>query len=263
MTFPSWTREPLVHFLALGAILYVVLTWGETPVDPASRIITVDAETKAQLALGFEQAMGRAPTDAELDARIARHVRDEVLYREALRLGLDQGDAIVRQRMVSKMDLAASAAAEVAEPGEEVLRAWFEQNRDRYSSGQTTSFEQRVFKSESEAKAALGKAGEPGQGAALSLPGEMTSVPMREVEARFGLQFARGLADLAPDGQWRGPIPSGFGWHIVRVHQRKRAEAEFDAVAARVANDWRSEQIEQRRERAYEILRSAYRVEVD
>lgn len=259
MTLPGWAREPLVHFLALGALLYVGLTWGGTPVDPSSRVITVDGPRKAQLALAFEQVMGRAPTDAELDARIERYVREEVLYREALRLGLDQDDAVVRQRMVAKMDMTASAAAEIAEPDEAQLRAWFKANRARYAGERTTSFEQRLFTDEQAARAALA---DPGPARVSSLPGAMAQAPLREVEARFGQQFAAGLADVPADGKWHGPIPSGFGWHILRVTARASAEPDFEALRPRIANDWRSAEIAAREARAYAILRGAYRIDI-
>ena len=260
MTLPGWTREPLVHFLALGAVLYVALTWGGTPVDPSSRVIAVDGARKAQLALAFEQVMGRAPTDAELDARIERYVREEVLYREALRLGLDADDAVVRQRMVAKMDMTASAAAEIAEPDEATLRAWFKANQARYAGTRAVSFEQRLFGDEKTASAALA---DPGPVRSASLPPQMTEAPQREVEARFGKQFAQGLAGIPADGEWYGPIPSGFGWHIARVTGRASDEPDFAALRPRIANDWRSAEIATREERAYAILRSAYRVDID
>ena len=86
--------------------------------------------------------------------------------------------------------------------------------------------------------------------------------PLREVEVRFGKQFAEGLAGIVTDGKWHGPIPSGFGWHIVRVTWRAALEPDFDALRPRIANDWRSTQIAAREERAYAILRSAYRVDI-
>ena len=259
MTLPGWAREPLVHFLALGTVFYVVLTWGGTPVDPSSRVIAVDGARKAQLALAFEQVMGRAPTDAELDARIERYVREEVLYREALRLGLDADDAVVRQRMVAKMDMTASAAAEIAEPDEATLRAWFKANQARYAATRAVSFEQRLFGDEQTARAALA---DPGPARSASLPQQMADSPLREVEARFGKQFAEGLEGLPADSKWLGPIPSGFGWHIVRVTARAAAEPDFEALRPRIANDWRSAEIAAREERAYTILRSAYRVDI-
>ena len=266
MTLAGWAREPLVHFLGLGALLYVGLTWGGTPVDPASRVITVDAAQQAQLALGFERVMGRAPTDAELDARIERFVREEVLYREALRLGLDQDDAVVRQRMVAKMDMTASAAAEIAEPTEAQLQAYFEANRARYAGARSVSFEQQLYGDRAEAVAGL--AGKNGSdylsdaGQLSSLPAEMTDAPLREVAARFGQQFASGLVQVPADGQWHGPVPSGFGWHIVRITARAAQEPDFATLRPRIANDWRSAEIAAREARAYAILREAYRVEI-
>jgi len=266
MTLKDWVREPLVHFLALGALLYVGLTWGGTPVDPSSRVISVDDARKAQLALAYEQVMGRAPTDAELDARIERYVREEVLYREALRLGLDQDDAVVRQRMVAKMDMTASAAAEIAEPTEAQLQAYFEANRARYAGARSVSFKQQLYGDRGEAVAGLaGKTGPDylsDSGQASSLPRAMNDAPLREVEARFGQQFVQGLAELPADAKWHGPVPSGFGWHIVRITARAAEEPDFTALRPRIANDWRSAEIAAREELAYAILREAYRVDI-
>ena len=259
MTLKDWGREPLLHFFGLGALLYIGLTWGGTPDDPSSRVITVDAPRKAQLALVFEQVMGRAPTDAELDARIERYVRDEVLYREALRLGIDQDDAVVRQRMVAKMDMTASAAAEIAEPTEAQLRAYFDANRARYAGGETVSFAQAWFETEAKAKVALD--GDV-RGDSISLPGVVGGKPMRDVEIQFGQQFAGALAALEPGEDWQGPIPSGFGWHLVRLRTRNRGAADFETIRQQVENDWRSAEIAAREERAYAILRSAYRVDI-
>ncbi|AWW72889.1 hypothetical protein CD351_00440 [Erythrobacter sp. KY5] len=261
MTLPGWAREPLIHFLALGAIIYVALTWGGTPVDPASRIITVGPERQAQLAFGFERMMGRAPTDAELDAAIDRYVRDEVLYREALRLGLDQGDAVVRQRMVSKMDMSASLAAELADPSEALLRSYFEENAAQYAGEPRLTFEQALFATERDARRAL--AAGSVEGSATSLPKTVTAMSASEVQARFGEQFGRNLAELETDDAWQGPIPSGFGWHLVRFTQRTAQDPKFEAVREQVVNDWRSAETAARKERAFEVLQGAYRIEID
>ena len=261
MRLPQWTREPLVHFLLVGAALYVALTWGGTPVDPASRVIEVGAEEQAQIALTFERTMGRAPTDAELDAAIERFVRDEVLYREALRLGLDQEDAVVRQRMVSKMDMSAGLAAEAAEPDEATLRAYFDANAARYSGEAVVTFEQAFFESQLAARSA--RASGVVSGEAISLPASLIDIPEREVQNRFGEQFTRELAALEADDGWQGPVQSGFGWHLVKLKNRKALPGDFEAVRERVANDWRIAEMAARKQRAFEILRSAYRVEID
>lgn len=269
MTLPAWTREPLVHFLVAGFVLFVALTWSSgSAVDPASRAITVDRATQAQLALQFERTMGRAPTDAELDSAIARYVRDEVLYREALRLGLDQGDAVVRRRLVTKMDQSASAAAEAAEPDEAVLRAFYDDNRGRYAGDGAVSFDQLYFAGEGAARAALRRAGQSSDweslGEAISLPQTLDNISQQEVQTRLGVAFAEALTELKPGEQWHGPIRSGFGWHIVRLRGREAGdEPAFEDMRERVANDWRSAEIATRKERAFEVLREAYRVEID
>ncbi|QFT75957.1 peptidyl-prolyl cis-trans isomerase [Erythrobacter sp. THAF29] len=261
MTLPGWTREPLVHFLVAGALLYAFFAWsGGNAVDPSSRVIEVGREEQAQLAVQFERTMGRSPTDAELDAQIEKFVRDEVLYREALRLGLDQGDAVVRRRMVSKMDMTASAAAEVAEPTVKQLKAYFKENAARYGNEVKVSFDQHYFDAQDEAIEAL-RNDSPGQ--AISLPAEMEEASLREIGDRFGTDFANTLSELEPGSRWQGPVRSGFGWHLVRVTDRSAGAPDFDSLRPRIENDWRSAQIETRKDRAFAILRDAYRVEID
>ena len=268
MTLPAWTREPLVHFLVAGLVLFALLGWRGEPVDPASRVIDVGQAEQAQIALQFERTMGRAPTDAELDAQIERFVRDEVLYREALRLGLDQGDAVVRRRLVSKMDMSASAAAEAAEPSDAILRAYFEGNRERYAGIGALSFDQLYFADEDSARAALntltGQSNWRDSGDPISLPASMESTRSSEIEARFGEVFAGAIGALPPSEEWQGPVRSGFGWHAVRLRERTSDQAvDFDMIRDRIENDWRSEEIASRKSRAFKVLRDAYRVEID
>jgi len=264
----GWTREPLVHFLVAGFALFALLTWSSSgEVDPASRVISVDRAQQAELALQFQRMMGRAPTDAELATAIDRFVRDEVLYREALRLGLDQGDAVVRRRLVTKMDLSASTAAEAADPDEALLRAFYETHRTRYADAGAASFDQLYFASESAARAALPglsvtgdwqRAGDP-----ISLPQSLEQVSQQEVQTRLGEVFAAGLSKLQPGTAWQGPLRSGFGWHLVRLRARGSGAAPaFETIRKQVENDWRSAEIAARKERAFTVLREAYRVEI-
>lgn len=268
MKLPRWTREPLVHFLIAGALVYAFFAWtGGNAVDPSSRVIDVDRDAQAQLALQFERTMGRSPTDAELDAQIEQFVRDEVLYREALRLGLDQGDAIVRRRLVSKMDMAAGAAAEIAEPDDATLKAFLAENSERYQTVLNTSFDQLYFSNEQAARAALkdlvGVADWEGMGEPISLPAFMNETSQRNIRAQFGEEFGAGLAPLAVGDAWQGPLRSGFGWHIVRIRDRTSAGTGFDALRPQLANDWRSAEVAARKARAFELLREPYRIEID
>ncbi|MCK0127207.1 peptidylprolyl isomerase [Erythrobacter sp. F6033] len=268
MTLPRWTREPLVHFLIAGAFVYAFFAWiGGTAVDPSSRVIDVDRDTQAQLALQYERTMGRAPTDAELDAQIEQFVRDEVLYREALRLGLDQGDAIVRRRLVSKMDMTAGAAAEIAEPDDATLQAFLDENKERYQTALDTSFDQLYFADQASAQAAIDQAATAsdwqGLGEAISLPASMENASQRDIRAQFGEEFGAKLAALDTGDAWQGPLRSGFGWHIVRLRERASTDTGFDGLRQQLSNDWRSAQVATRKERAFELLREAYRIEID
>ena len=267
MKFPRWTREPLVHFLAGGALLYAFFALRGDEPDPASRVIEVDRTAQAQVALGFQQLMNRPPTDAELDALIDRYVREEVLYREALRLGLDRDDAIVRRRLAQKMEMLASARAETERPSDEILRQWFREHPARFAEEPAYTFDQLWFEDQGAASAALARLGaDPewrGDGESISLPPRVEKMPRAEVSERFGAQFAGELAGLAPAGKWQGPVSSGFGWHLVRLREIDAGNVPaFESVRQEVENDWRAATIEARKEEAYRVLREAYRVEI-
>jgi peptidyl-prolyl cis-trans isomerase C len=112
----AWLREPLLHFLIGGTLVFAFFAWRGEAVDPESRSIIVTVDTAEQLAARFEQTMQRAPTPAEMDGIIRDHIREEVYYREAMRLGLDADDAVIRRRLRSKMEYLARAEAEAAKP---------------------------------------------------------------------------------------------------------------------------------------------------
>ena len=268
MTLPDWTREPLVHFLAAGTLVFAFFSLQGEEVDPSSRVIEIDRETQAQIALGFERLMSRAPTDAELDAQIDRYVREEVLYREALRLGLDQDDAVVRRRLAQKMDMLASSRAETEQPSEATLQQWYNDHPERFSGEATYTFDQLWFETEAAAKAAQARvrASESWQelGQRISLPATLADEPRREVLDRFGERFVAEVDQLEPGEAWHGPLPSGLGWHLVRLSSRDAGKVPpFEEVREDVENNWRGTTIAQRRDEGYAILREAYRVEID
>lgn len=267
MKRPGWTGEPLVHFLIAGAVIFAVFAWRGEVADPSSRTISVDREQQAQIALGFERMMQRPPTDAELDIQIERYVRDEVLYREALRLGLDRDDAVVRRRLAQKMDMLASAQAETAQPSDAVLHAWHRAHPERFTDATRYSLDQLWFESQDKASAAarrLGSAKDWRQiGQPISLPASVVDEARDEVLARYGEQFLAAIDRLEPGEVWQGPVPSGLGWHLVRLRAREPGKPRpFSEVAERVENDWRTSTIAARREQAYRLLRDAYRVDI-
>lgn len=263
----NWARDPLVHFLAAGALLFALFAWRGEEADPDSRSIAVDREVQASLALQFEAMMQRAPTDAELDGLIERWLRDEVLYREALRLGLDRDDAVVRRRLAKKMDALASAQAETTVPSQTVLREWLAARSERFARGASVSFDQLYFADEGAARAALDQlqsgADWRGLGESLSVPASQDGATVRAVTDRYGRQFAAALVRLEPGDAWQGPVPSGFGWHLVRLRAREEgAVPPLAEIRKQVEDDWRGASIAARTEAAYRLLRDAYRVEI-
>lgn len=263
----NWARDPLVHFLFAGALLFALFAWRGEEADPDSRSIAIDREVQASLALQFETMMQRPPTDAELDGLIERWLRDEVLYREALRLGLDRDDAVVRRRLAKKMDALASAQAETAVPSEAVLREWLAAHPERFARGASVGFDQLYFSDEAAARAALGQlqssADWRGLGEPLSVPASQDDVTVRAMTDRYGRQFSAELAGLEPGDAWQGPVPSGFGWHLVRLRAREAgAVPPLAEIRDRVEDDWRGATMSARTEAAYRLLRDAYRVEI-
>ncbi|OZA93191.1 MAG: hypothetical protein B7X57_05835 [Erythrobacter sp. 34-65-8] len=261
MTLPGWTREPLVHFLAAGAAIWFVLSWQGEPVDPASRAITVTQEDRARLALQWERTLQRAPTDAELDGLTEQFIREEVLYREALRLGLDQDDAVLRKRLAGKMDYLAASMAETASAPDATLQQWLDTHPERFAPEVRYSFDQRWFAEQDTARSAL-PSPDP-RGEPISLPPAMEGASRREVDERFGEAFRTAL-DAAPVGQgWHGPVASGFGWHLVQLRARETGEVPpLAEIRDRVEADWRTATSAARKEEAYRLLRDSYRITV-
>ncbi len=261
MSLPSWTREPLVHFLGLGAVIWAVLAWQGEPVDPASRAIAVTAEDRARLALQWERTLRRAPTDAELDALTEQFIREEVLYREAMRLGLDQDDAVLRKRLAGKMDYLAASMAETASASDAALQDWLNQHPERFASDVRYTFDQRWFAEREAALAAMNGADPAGE--VISLPPSLTDASGREVEQRFGAAFRKSLDGAKLGEAWTGPVASGFGWHLIRVRARQTSEVPpLSAIRDAVEADWRTQTSAARKEEAYRLLRESYRITV-
>ncbi len=262
MTLPGWTREPLVHFLAAGAAIVLLLAWQGEEVDPASRSITVTQEDRARLALQWERTMSRPPTDAELDALTERFIREEVLYREALRLGLDRDDAVLRKRLANKMDYLAGSMAETAAVSDATLQQWLDNHPERFAEDTRYSFDQRYFAGREDAESALASGDREGE--AISLPAAVENERRKQVEDRFGIAFRRGLDGLEPGSDWQGPVASGFGWHLVRVRARAPGTVPpLGDIRDRVETDWRAATKDRREDEAYRVLRDAYEVTVE
>jgi len=264
-------REPLVHFLLGGAALFVLYGWVAGPGgDQADRIV-ISENRVAMLARSFERTWMRPATQTELNGLIDDFVTEEVLYREALALGLDRDDLVVRRRMRQKMEFLNDGITE-SEPEEVALQAFLEANPERFRIPSRVTFVQ-VFLSpdtagsaEERADAVLAqlRAGEDPEalGDPTLLPRGLTGATPAEVGGRFGAPFAEALAQL-PVTDWNGPVASSFGLHLVRVDAREPARMPaLEEVRNVVARDWAVEQHQEARQRFYDTLRSRYQIDV-
>lgn len=267
MSLRRWVREPLVHFVLGGVAIFVLFALRGEPADPASRTIRIGPAEQAQLALGFERMMARPPSDAELDALTSRWIRDEVLYREALRLGLDADDPVIRRRLAQKMDVIAASAVDAERSSDAVLTEWLRAHPDRFTPDAALSFDQLYFVDAAAARAALERlrdgADWRGEGQAVSLPRTLAAAPRTEVASQFGGELVRALENLSPGPAWRGPVETPLGYHLVRLRERKRgALPPLAEIRQRVEDDWRAETERARKDAAYRVLREAYTIEI-
>ncbi|MDH3198544.1 MAG: peptidylprolyl isomerase [Candidatus Krumholzibacteria bacterium] len=266
-----WLREPLLHFLLAGAALFALHGMVAGPgVAPPERI-AVGEDRIRMLSQSFERTWQRPPSALELGGLIDDYVTEEVLYREALALGLDRDDLVVRRRMRQKMEFLNDELVE-SEPSDAVLRAYFAANAERFRVSSRVSFAQVFVGAEANGSAqaraadllARLRAGEDPEtlGAATGLPPAMASATPSEVAGFFGAAFAEALAE-APDATWSGPVASSFGLHLVRVGTRVPGRLPpFEDARRFVEREWAAEQRDETRERFYRALRGRYDIEV-
>jgi peptidyl-prolyl cis-trans isomerase C len=248
------TREPLIHFLLLGALIFAVSTWrnGQRPAETETAQIKVTAGTIAWLSEGFSKQWHRAPDADELRGLVNDHVREEVLYREALALGLEGNDTIVRRRLAQKMEFLGQDIATAVKPDEAALRKFFEENAARYAKSARISFrhvyfskEKRGDRLENDAREALAAlvngAGEESVGDPFLRELEFANAAETDIASALGREFAAQVTTLAAGG-WRGPVASSYGAHLVRVSERTEPQAvEFEAVREAVVRDFSEE----------------------
>jgi len=263
-------REPLVHFLVAGALIFAVLS-GRPP-DTGERRIVVDEAVVSGLVNRYAQAFRRTPSNEELDGLIRDYVRGEVYYREALRLGLDQDDEVIKKRLRNKMLAIAGAEAEATQPSDSDLQALLDKNPARYAAPPRYTLEQRYLGPDSPALRAATQAAlqslKPGAEPALAsqpipLPGRLDATPAFDIANAFGDDFAAAL-DKAPVGRWSGPVLSGFGLHLVKVDRREAPPPpKLADVRQRLENDWRSAAVRKAEEDNLNALLEGYDVVIE
>ena len=272
-----WLREPLLHFLLLGGALFVVYGYLEPRVGAAdaSRQIRLTPDELLQLGTFFQSQWRRPPTVEEFSRLVEDRVRQEVLYREALAMGLDRDDTIVKRRMAQKMQFLAEDVAAQREPDRAELEAWYAKNPDKFALPGRINFRQLYFspdrrgaRAREDAEQALAKlAGQPVDARVAStfsdpfmLQDYYGDRSSEQIAKEFGPVFAQAIFRARP-GVWQGPIESGFGWHLIFVDSfiPGRVPA-FAEVEPDVKTAWLGEQKAQAWDRAYKAMRAKYTV---
>jgi hypothetical protein len=263
-------REPLVHFLILGAALFWAFDLNQETDRPGERRIVVTQEQVDQLAAQFSRTWLRPPTADELDGLVERYVRSEVHYREALAMGLGQDDPYVRNRLALKLEFLLDDLSVEAEPGDAELQDFLDGNAERFAEPARLTFRQAFVNPErhpdpnAEAQRQLAMLRAGGDPASLGDPSLLGIVfddlDGDTVARQFGEAFAQALSALQTGG-WQGPVRSAYGLHLVRVDAyqpaRQPALAEIrDTVVA----EWRDQRRREAREQAYQRLRERYDV---
>jgi parvulin-like peptidyl-prolyl isomerase len=277
LVLKRWLREPLLHFLLIGLAVFAVYSYmhrGRGGVE-SSRQIVLSLDELRQMDVYFQSQWHRQPTPAEFQAMVEDRVREEVLYREGLAMGLDKDDTIVKRRLAQKMQFLAEDVAAAHEPTTAELKAWFEKNSSKFALPSRYSFRHLYFSPDKrgtnaqfDALRTLTKiAGQPEDSKlAVSLAdrfmfqdyyGDRTPEALAK---EFGPQFAVALEKVKP-GSWQGPIESGYGWHLVFIDTviLGRIPA-LEEIESDVKTAWLGEQKATAWKKSYAEMRAKYTV---
>ncbi len=274
----KWLREPLIHFAIIGAVLFLTYAVASDlfAVDEARRIVISGSEIEL-LADRWGRQWQRPPTADELRGLVDARIREEVLYREAQAMGLDLNDVVVRRRMVQKMELLSQDLALLADPTDQELRAFFDENREDYRVPPRISFSHVYFNADRREEATLEDAervlaeiraqipqpaAAPERGDRFMLAYDYSLRTPQEVQQAFGGRFAEEVFELEPG--WHGPVLSGYGVHLVHITDRVESRLpEYVEVRDRLVNDFNRMRSERAKEALYEGLSARYEIEID
>jgi len=278
MAFTGFLREPLLHFLLLGGAIFAVdALLPATTDETGSTTIVITEGRQQQLATAFARTWQRDPTPEEMQSFVEGFVREEIYYREAVALGLDRDDTVVRRRMQQKMEFLATLQAETLEPSEAELAAFLAANPRLFARPARIAFLQVQVASGLQGQAALDAAADlleqlrlvanPLAGLELGertlLPPAVDLLALDQVERIFGGGFAEQLATQAV-AAWTGPLTSAYGLHLVHVTEREDgALPPLEEILPEVRQAWREHSDAALREARYQALRARYSVTVE
>jgi peptidyl-prolyl cis-trans isomerase C len=273
----AWLREPLVHFIVLGLLLFVLdraLGSRSDATSSLARIELTEGDLR-QLHVAWMAQWQRAPTPDEMRNLVASRVREEILYREALSLGLDKDDTIVRRRLAQKMEFLADDVSSLREPSRAELQAWYGKNGERFALPARISFHHLYFSVDrrgpraaddaARSRTALAQTPANSAGArrladAFMFQDAYLDRTPEQIAAVFGTRFAQAITQLKPGG-WSEPLESGLGWHLVWIDSIATGRMPpLEDVEPAVKAGWADEQRAEARQRAIAAMAARYQV---
>jgi len=271
-------REPFLHFLLLGAAIFVTYHFvaGRADNQPGKIVITQGDITS--IMIGFSRTWQRPPTREELDGVIRDRVREEVYYREAMAMGLDRDDPVIRRRLQQKLQFVTDDVAAPAEPTDAELSEYLKTHADVFRVDRRLTFNQvyldpakhgeRLAQDIDKLLTQLRQHGSndldlTSLGDTFLLEYRFEAAPTTEIAKQFGDKFVTKLADV-PLGQWFGPVESGYGVHLVFVEKRtERRLPELDEVRNAVQRDWINARRLESNEKFFQSLLKHYEMVVE
>jgi hypothetical protein len=270
-------REPLLHFLLLGAIVFAAYSLVSRHRTDAPGEIVVTRGKVENLTIGFTRTWQRPPSEQELQGLIRDYVREEAAYRKALAMGLDRDDTIIRRRLQQKLEFVSENAAAGTEPTDAELETYLQSHPDNFKTETTFTFRHVYLNPQAHGSSlsddtvrTLATLRRDGSNADLNTIGDpfmlehqFERIPVAEVSKMFGQQFASALSSLQP-GQWQGPVLSGFGTHLVFVSER--AEGHLPALAevrTEVQREWAHAKRVEAENKFYQGLLQHYTVRIE
>ncbi len=273
MNFTALVRDPLVHFLVFGLLLFLAVEFfsDADQFGSESSTIIVSKERQDQLVAQFASTWQRQPTEGERRGLVDTFVHEEIYYREALKLGLDKNDALIRRRMQQKLEYLQEDMSSFEVPDDNDLATWYQQNKERFASPLQYSFQQVLLRPEDAAKieqvitslnndnAVVGDFNASGL-----LETNNTALSSQMVLNRFGENFVKQLEQISASSNWQGPVQSTFGTHVVLLDKvLQPVSPEFSEVKERVMQEYVTERRGKAKISAQNRLKNNYEIEIE
>ena len=272
-------REPLLQFLLLGSGIYALFfLYGEPPQEDQDRSIVITTDYVNSLSASFAKRWNRPPTGEELSGLVTEYIRESLLYREALAMGLDKEDHIIRRRLAQKLEFLTNDLVKLAPPEDTVLEQYLQDNLDQFRDSDLLTFTQIFIDPDKRGDSALAdadalmaelqSAGPPTRqtleaGDRFMLQNAWLNAPFREIQRQMGQEFAD-AAMLLESGRWHSPVLSGYGIHLVYVTEHIVASDPLLAdVRESVLTEYTREQTEKFNAEYLNVLRSRYTIIIE